>query len=259
MKFLKTLIFFFITISAFSQVIVKEEIIMTGVDSVDRRVMGISFPEDSSNAANAGSMSNGQLIFGEASGVNLLLINLNPAITQYILGMVINFKTSASNTGAVTIQLNGLAPVALMKNGAVQLDSMDLISNQMVTAIYDGNYFQVISKLNRKCPNGFADVNKDYCIELTERDSLNWFNATKICGDLNSRLCTQAEWAFACENSAMLNLINMIDNMEWIDSAANSSNQSKTMGVNGVGVAGCNSGHTQVFTENRSFRCCYSK
>jgi hypothetical protein len=188
-----------------------------------------------------------------------LLVNLNPAVTQYVAGMIVNFKASASNTGAVTLQLNGLPPVPVKKNGSFPLDSLDLASGLMITVIYDGSAFQLLSKLNKRCPAGFVDVNKDFCIELIERDTMSWFLSTKTCGDMNARLCTQSEWAFACENSSLLNLVNMTDNLEWIDSAGNASNQCKAMGVDQLGYMGCNAGYTQICTVNRTFRCCYSK
>jgi hypothetical protein len=240
-------------------VIVKEKIIMTGTDSTDRHVTGLSYPLLFSNAANGGSVLNGQLIYSEASGSNLLAINLSPAPAQYYQGMLVNFQVSSPNTAAVQVQLNGLPPVPLKKNGSDDLDSFDLFTGQIITALFDGSNFQILNKLHKRCPAGFVDVNKDYCIELVERDSMNWFFATKTCGNLNSRLCTQSEWAFACQNSSILNLVNMIDNMEWVDSAANSANQCKTMGINAVGVSGCNSGHTQPYNYNKSFRCCFSK
>jgi hypothetical protein len=259
MKYLKSLFLFFISISAFSQVIISEKIVLSSPDSANRHVTGIAYPESPSNAANASSLLNGQLIYGQASGTNQLVVNLNPPVSQYIQGMVVNFKTSGANTGATTLQLNNLSPVPVKKNGTFPLDSLDLAPDQLVTVIFDGNSFQVLSRLNRRCPSGFVDVNKDFCIELVERDTMTWFQATKVCGDMNGRLCTQSEWAFACQQTPLLNLVNMTDNLEWIDSAGNSSNQCKAMGVDQVGYSGCNAGYTQVCTVNKTFRCCYSK
>lgn len=259
MKYLSGILFFLVCSSAISQVVMKDKIVLSASDSASRHVTGISSPENPSNAANAGSLLSGELIYMPATGVNQLSINLNPPLTQYVQGMILNFKTSASNTGPVSIQVNGLPLVSLKKNGSFNLDSLDLAADQMVNAIYDGTNFQVLSKLNRKCPPGFVDVNKDFCIEQIERDTMSWYLATKVCNDMNGRLCSQAEWAFACQKSTILSLVAMTNNLEWVDSAGNSSSQCKAMGVDQFAVPGCNSGYTQQCIVNRTFRCCYSK
>lgn len=259
MKHLKLLLLLFITVSASSQVVVKDKIILTSTDSTERYVTGISFPQKETNAANALSLQSGELIYESATGTNALMLNQNPAVLQYVQGMVVNFKTTAVNTGAVTIQLNALPAVPLKKNGSNPIDSLDFGVGQMITAVYDGTNFQVLSKLKRRCPAGFVDVNKDYCIELLERDTVNWFNSVKTCGDLNARLCTMSEWAYACQNAATLNVLGMTDNMEWVDSAANDPDEAKTMGEDILGSLGCNQGVTILWSYNRNFRCCYSK
>ena len=259
MKHLKLLLLLFVSVSASSQVVVKDKIILTSTDSTERYVTGISFPQKETNAANAQSLQSGELIYASATGTNTLVLNQNPPVLQYVQGMIVNFKTSAANTGAVTIQLNALPPVSLKKNGSYAIDSFDLGAGQMITAIYDGTNFQMLSKIKRRCPAGFADVNKDYCIEMMERDTVNWFNSVKTCGDLNARLCTMSEWAYACQNAATLNVLGMTDNMEWVDSAANDPDEAKTMGKDILGSFGCNQGVTILWSFNKNFRCCYSK
>jgi hypothetical protein len=259
MRFFSILILFFLQIPAFSQVELKEKVILTSSDSSHRAVTGISYPQEQSNAINAGALVSGQLIYSEATGINVLTVTLYPEPVQYVQGMIVNFKATVNNTGPVQLQINNLSVAPLKKNGYLDLDSLDLVAGQPVTAIYDGANFQVLSRLNKKCPNGFVDVNADYCIEIVERDTINWFAAVKSCGDFNARLCTQSEWVFACQKSSVLNLLNMTDNMEWIDSAGNSGDNCKTMGMDQFGTPGCNSGYSRTFNLNKSFRCCYSK
>lgn len=260
MKYIKTLLLFVLsTFSVSSQIEVKGKIILDGSDSLNRTVSGIAFPQDSSSAANTSSLLEGQLIYGQAIGVNQLAFDLIPSISKYTPGMVVNFKTSSANTGPVTIQLNGLSTIPVKKNGSRDIDSADFVSGQMVTAIFDGTYFQILSKLSRRCPSGFVNVNKDFCIETNERPVLNWFQATKTCGDMNARLCTQAEWAYVCQQADTLGVVNMIDNWEWIDSAGNSPDECKSMGKNSAGVAGCREGFTFLWSATKGVRCCYSK
>lgn len=243
-----------------SQVEVKTKIVLNGTTPADRTVTGISYPLKGNNAVNAGPMQSGSFIYSQAKGVNNLEINLLPPVDQYVTGMIVNFKVPENNTGAVSIKLNNLPNIELKKNGFFSLDSFDLSKDQIVSAIFDGSFFQILTKLNKRCPSGFVSVNKDFCIEMVERkDTINWFSATKTCGDLNARLCTPSEWSYACQKAATLNLVGMIDNLEWIDSASNSADQCKAMGMDAFGYFGCDAGWTALWTDKKMFRCCYSK
>lgn len=255
------LLFLSLSVSVSSQVLVSKKIILNGEDSLNRTVSGIAFPEKSSNATNAAGLQTSQLIYAKTEGTgNMLDLTIIPAILQYVPGMVINFKISEKNTGPVKIRLSNLPFMDLRKNGIIPLDSFDLDKGLLVTAIFDGDMFQVISPLNRKCPDGFASVNKDFCIQVKEvADTVDWFIATKTCGDMGARLCTQSEWVYACQKTQLLNLINIFDNTEWIDTAGNSVNEAKAMGVDFEGNHNCRSGQTAPVSNKNTFRCCYSR
>ncbi len=92
MKFLKIILLLCIGFSSFAQVILKKELILSAQDSASRTVTGIAYPEGPFNAANSISLANGSLIYAPATGINSLVVNLNPAVAQYTQGMVINFS-----------------------------------------------------------------------------------------------------------------------------------------------------------------------
>ncbi len=72
-------------------------------------------------------------------------ITLDPALTANITGMPISFKAANTNTGASTLNVDGLGAVAIVKNVSTALAAGDIVSGQIVTVIYDGTNFQLIN------------------------------------------------------------------------------------------------------------------
>jgi len=60
-------------------------------------------------------------------------------------GQEIIFKAGAANTGASTLSVNGLAPVAITKQGSTALSAGDIQTGGLVSVAYDGSVFQITS------------------------------------------------------------------------------------------------------------------
>lgn len=71
-----------------------------------------------------------------------------PAYTAYAIGMRINFKATTANTGACTLNVNGLGAKDIKKDVSTSLDTGDILANQIVTVVYDGTNFQLISVIS---------------------------------------------------------------------------------------------------------------
>ncbi|MCX6187831.1 MAG: hypothetical protein NTU43_12720 [Bacteroidetes bacterium] len=102
---------------------------------------------------------NGSLLYAAATGTNNYLLTLTPAITQYTIGMTVNFKIPNSNTGHVTININNLGAKPLFKNVTDTLVSDDLLQNKMLSIIYDGQKFQLLNQLYKS--NDFAHFTEE--------------------------------------------------------------------------------------------------
>jgi hypothetical protein len=103
------------------------------------------------------------------------------------------------------------------------------------------------------CPNGFASVNNQYCIQTNENAATTWWSANDSCYAVGASLCSWGEWYAACNNTAGLN--GMIDNREWVDNATNNSGSAKV-----VGDGSCTSeSDSNNLSYSRAFRCCYTK
>lgn len=79
--------------------------------------------------------------YGIATGTNTLAITLTPAPTQLTGGFTIRFKNTTANTGATTLNINGLGAKPLKKNGDIALISGELKVGGVYTVCYDGSAF----------------------------------------------------------------------------------------------------------------------
>lgn len=72
-------------------------------------------------------------------------IALTPALTVYIPGMRIAFKASHANTGASTLNVNGLGAKDLVDHNGIALKAGAIPANAIMAAVYDGAKFQLDS------------------------------------------------------------------------------------------------------------------
>jgi hypothetical protein len=131
----------FIFISANGQVDIDKSINLTG-GLGNSRISGISDVSNPKDAVSVEKLQNGNLVYGVASpGPNAYTLTFTPAIASFIPGTTITFKAQGTNTAAVT--LNG---ISLLKDVSTSLAAGDIQTGQMVTAVYDGSNFQLVSR-----------------------------------------------------------------------------------------------------------------
>jgi len=85
-----------------------------------------------------------ELTTGSANAYSL---SLNPGLANYYTGLVVHFKANFSNTGAVTLNIDGLGAVPLKRNYDQDLSSGDIKNGQLVIVMYDGTNFQMLSQI----------------------------------------------------------------------------------------------------------------
>lgn len=66
------------------------------------------------------------------------------AVSAYAAGQVFRFVAAGANTGAVTLNVNGLGAKAVTKRGATALAAGDIAAGSVVTVAYDGTQFQML-------------------------------------------------------------------------------------------------------------------
>jgi hypothetical protein len=252
-----------------AQVEVYESVIFTGTESNERQIFGLSDPLKLSDAVNTRTIQYSKLNFALTGGSeNNIELILPVAPDTIIPGLQVHFLASYTNTGPVTVNINNTGAKSLLKDASLSLDSAEIIPGQMLSAIFDGTVFQVISDLNIPCPFGFIEIAKDYCIEKKERGPATFWNAIRTCGDLGGKLCDWSDWFYACQHDIFGNEIeNMTDNWEWADSGGNNTSTAVPLLSNTVNVLGngsCTARGTSpiqtsdgLFTLN--YHCCFKK
>jgi hypothetical protein len=76
---------------------------------------------------------------------NARTVSLTPALGAYFAGLTVRFVNgAAANTGAATLNVDGLDAVAIRKgDGSVDLDPGDLPASALVTVVHDGTVFRL--------------------------------------------------------------------------------------------------------------------
>lgn len=95
--------------------------------------------------AAAGQVQDGAFRWGGTStgSANTYAISPSPSIGSYAAGQTFRFLSHQANTGAVTLNVNGMGAKSITKNGAVALSSSDILNGGIVEVIYDGTRFQI--------------------------------------------------------------------------------------------------------------------
>lgn len=78
---------------------------------------------------------------GGAANVQTLTYTTAPA--AYVQGQTYTFIAGFTNTGSVTLNVNGLGAKAVTKNGTTALSGGEIKSGAVVTVFYDGTRFQL--------------------------------------------------------------------------------------------------------------------
>ena len=91
-------------------------------------------------------LQNSTLTFlSSVAGTNVITGNLTPAIASYVAGQMFSFLSAGANTGAVTLNINGVGAKAVTKLGSTALAAGDIPANTIIIVQYDGSEFQLVA------------------------------------------------------------------------------------------------------------------
>ena len=139
-----------ISASADAQVLIDKQIQMTGATDNDKRVTGLAQPQQLSDAASAEAIQQNLLSYVSATGSgNIFNVTLPVSPVTYKAGLIVNFKSNQDITGGITLNVNGIGVKQVFKNLNEVLIQGDIKNQQIVSVIYDGNSFQVLSQLSQ--------------------------------------------------------------------------------------------------------------
>lgn len=82
-------------------------------------------------------------VYTTTGSANAYIITTGAALTN-LAGRLILFKASFTNTGAATMNVDGIGAIDLRKNGTTALASGDVVNGNCYAALYDGTVLQII-------------------------------------------------------------------------------------------------------------------
>lgn len=89
-----------------------------------------------------------ELYAADVGSTDAYAITLSPAIAAYATGMTFRFKANTLNTGAATLNVNGLGAITMKKAFNADLATGDILAGQFIEVIYDGTNFQMLSQIS---------------------------------------------------------------------------------------------------------------
>lgn len=123
-------------------------------------------------------------LWGETGGTaNAITVTL-PAVvelTQYIKGNRFTFKAKSTNTGAVTININGVGAVEVLKTGGVPCTAGSIQAGGVYDVYHDGSKFQLTAGA------GFAsaEATEAEVNGTDESNSTSWVSVRRLVQALN--------------------------------------------------------------------------
>lgn len=79
----------------------------------------------------------------DSVGTDSYAITLSPALAAYAVGQSFFFAAGTANTGAATLNINGLGAKTIKKDYNADLNDGDIVQNQIMHVVYDGTNFQM--------------------------------------------------------------------------------------------------------------------
>ncbi|MBI5205099.1 MAG: hypothetical protein HZA11_09295 [Nitrospirae bacterium] len=194
----------------------------------------------------------------DTGAANAYVIALVPALTEYIVGMPIHFMAANANTGASTLNVNGLGAKDISKSFDQPLAAGDIKAGQIITVVYDGVDFQMISLLGEQhIRNKNTLLNGDGII--TERalgaavnDDVYTFDRWIVLSDGNgvvtpsqesvdlpsgARAAMKLTIAVANKKFGLLQIVENANCARLINSIASLGAKAKALGLNNLRVA----------------------
>jgi hypothetical protein len=103
------------------------------------------------------------------AGTNTITGTLTPTPSAYVAGQMFRMVAAGANTGATTLNLNGLGAKAVTFQGANALAGGEILAGGAYELIYDGTQFQLVGSFASGPINGVSSVNGGQLAGLRNR------------------------------------------------------------------------------------------
>lgn len=254
--------FFSLPLLLCAQLTVPVGLQLTGANEADRQVTGLATPVQPDAAVSLDAARSGATTTAVVSGTEQLTGTLTPAPSVLTPGMLVTvIPTEANGTGA-SLELNELGAYPVVKWGSVPVDSADLAPGVPSRMLFDGARFLLLNNLARPCPTGSSPGGALFCISDSSLAEGSYYDGVNACESRGGRLCSYGEWASACRRNP--GFLSTVSAYEWVDDAANSSSEAKTVGggydgPNIVEGFACEYGFSREPLLIFRYRCCFDR
>lgn len=111
------------------------------------RHTGVGAASARTDYARASQVQDGAFSYGAAGGTaDAITVTLSPAITAYTAGLRVHTIASGANTGAVTLNVNGVGAQAVKKRGGTALDANDIPgAGYPLYFVHDGTDWELLN------------------------------------------------------------------------------------------------------------------
>jgi len=112
------------------------------------KITGLGAGTVATDAANLGQVQSTAAKLISVTGTDTITGTMSPVLTAYAAGQLFYFISNGTNTGAMTINIDGLGAKAITRDGSTALIAGDVVSGEIVVICYDGTRFQMINAAN---------------------------------------------------------------------------------------------------------------
>jgi hypothetical protein len=110
------------------------------------RHTGVGNSSARTHYAATGQVQDNVFCTGTVGGsANAITLTLAPVITAYVKGQRFEFVSTAANTGATTLNVNGVGAKNVYSDASTALVAGDIPNGRAVIVIYDGTQFQIVN------------------------------------------------------------------------------------------------------------------
>jgi hypothetical protein len=146
------------------------------------RITAVAAGTAVTDASTVAQVQNSATVYASGGGTaNAHTLTLTPAPAAYAAGQAFSFVANATNTGATTLNVNGLGAKNIVRgNGSTALAGGEIQSGALVSVVYDGTSFrmdaptgwELISKaspsgastIDITLPSGYAEFEVSYAL-----------------------------------------------------------------------------------------------
>ena len=123
-----------------------ESVVTADIPFGNNKLTGVKDGTLAKDAANVSQIQNSSaILLASVAGTDTITASLSPALTAYANGQIFTLIPANTNTGAVTININGLGAKSITKNGSTALVAGDLVAGVEYSLQYDGTRFQKVA------------------------------------------------------------------------------------------------------------------